>query len=323
MKSLRFMRIRIILVLLISITLAWVSWSVLEPQTSNGVFTVVLHEAPAAVVGMSVAVTLLAAVLGTLVGGGAGVEFAGLAVGVTLSTWAMMAGKMDDMLLTYSVADQRTSMFYRFIADAVIWLVIMLLGYNVPGLLRRIFQGPSPDRENQNEIKAETQKGKQTPSTTGKDLMANPMVNGLLGAAAICVVALALLKILVRSGKTQVGTGALLEVALPPSTAQIILAVFISFYIGVRLVLWVFDSPCWGLLLGLGLVAVISYFLAANNPLPQEVMDQAPHFVRSSVSYALMAPIHLIGIGTLAVVTSYWTVQLQKHDFNTEKAQPT
>ena len=244
-------------------------------------------------------------------------------LGAVLSVWAVMAGTMDDMLLAHNVADERTSMFYRFIADAVIWFMIVLLGYNVPGLLRRLFQGPSSDGEHLLKVNVGEAKGKRAPSRTGKDLLANPVVNGLLGAAGICVVALILLKILVRSGKTQVGAGALMEVALPPETGQIILAVFLSFYVGVRLVLWLFDSPCWGLLLGPGLVAVIGYFLAANNRLPQEVIDQAPHFVRSSVSYTLMAPVHLVGIGTLAVISSYWAVQLQKHKPDNDTAQAT
>ena len=323
MEGLRFLRSRIILVLLVSILLAWLSWPLLKPSPSNGVFTVVLHEAPAAAVATVVGVVLLAAVVGTLVGGAAGLEFGILAVGAVLSVWAVMAGTMDDMLLAHNVADERTSMFYRFIADAVIWFMIVLLGYNVPGLLRRLFQGPSSDGEHLLKVNVGEAKGKRAPSRTGKDLLANPVVNGLLGAAGICVVALILLKILVRSGKTQVGAGALMEVALPPETGQIILAVFLSFYVGVRLVLWLFDSPCWGLLLGPGLVAVIGYFLAANNRLPQEVIDQAPHFVRSSVSYTLMAPVHLVGIGTLAVISSYWAVQLQKHKPDNDTAQAT
>lgn len=291
-----FKKFKMTLVILVS----WFSFNaclgLVQPSGHEGVVSVVFHPQPLRVLGVSVVLAFAGAVFGILMDRRHYREFGLIAIASGFTAWAMKTGLMDQLLLRHPVSAERATLFYRLIADGIIWLAIGAAGYLGAVSLARFVKWTTPTVDSE----ASTPSRKQENSSS--------LLRKGLAVGFVFLISLFLLKLLVRSNPAaSVGLDSI-AASRGADIGQIVFALFTAFYLAAWSAGSFFSVSVRILLAGPPIVATVSYLLASRYIVSQSLLEQSLLFLNPAVIFAVILPIQFVAIGSLGVIVGYSSV---------------
>jgi hypothetical protein len=226
-----------------------------------------------------------------------------------LCAWAVMSGRMDQLLLDNPGVAARASLFHRLILDAIGWALIVLAGNQLISFLLKSTAKMADDP-----LYSELSSSKPNTTSQSKrkktknDFLANPYAKVVVSVCLASLIAILLVKMLAQSGKADYRLADFQQVTIRtvPATKQIIFAVLVAFAAGVFAAHQLFSISLGWFFLSPLLVAVIAYFFAGQSWALEPLAANTSPVLLSSVSFAAILPVQYVGVGSLAVIAGYW-----------------
>jgi len=295
------LKIRITLILAAGVVLFAIGgWPYIKPAYPGGALTIILHQQPGTVVLTLVILTGLATGLAIVIGWGYAGELGILAVPAGLAALGLMTGSMNELFVRWYDLSARSGLFYRMMADTVIWSAAIFLAYFLTmlaaGRAKKESSG-EPDRATSiGAAKARRRSKKEV------KILNSPVFRQVASVVLACLIALILLRLLGQSGRAWTNNREPVYTATVLRSGQVVFATFAAFWLATLAGHQLFNGSLVVFLLGPPIVAIMGYLMAAMQPLS----DVAPVFVPFSAASGTILPLQYIGFGSLAVIAGYW-----------------
>lgn len=287
--------------------------SLVPPGMLDGGMTFVFADQPGRLLAVTAGLVAVGTLLAMLVGRPYGRHIALLAGPAGLSTWAIMSGSMNRLLLHHGEVGDRARMFDYLVGDAALWSAMIVVGSVVTILAARTggqagLSGEQNDRREQKSKRTLVGGSRGKPSIMSGGGRAAAWLRDAFALVLSCVIAVVVLKVLLQSSLSRLvtGNGAVIEASLAPELGQVAFAVFTAFLLGTLGSHQLFGSRIGVFLAGPPIVAAIAYIAGAQEGVLTPLAGHSPYFVLSSMVWATVLPIQYIGFGSLAVIGGFW-----------------
>ncbi len=304
MENQLIIKLKIASIALVGLMMGYVTYPLIKPVIADDVISIVMHD-------RSVLIFIVGLILSVISGGIAGFiskmhgrNYALLAVPLFLICWAYHSGSIEGPVRLLESPEQKAGLFYKLLFDTILWSLMLASGYLIACIINK-HQPESGLKDNS--AKSNSDKGTKNSNST--------LINNGICVGLSAIIAVFIIRFLCQSNVGWIqGLQGMpeYEVKTVPAIAQgvssVFLAFFISSYVIKQFALKFFRGISVEYLLITPLVVgVILYAYGAFQVVPGEILNQSPGFVLSSHAFYYILPVHLISIGSIAVIAGYYS----------------
>lgn len=297
MDNIQLVKFKIVVLLVICLLFSYFGWTLVQPRVSEKPMIMVLHAQPFMAFSVAMIIVLAGGVIGQFFGSISRQSIGMFGVPAGLCLWAVMSGDVNHLLPGLPGTVQRAELFQQFALDALCWSLVLATGFGLVLLLSQRFRSTAKTEAKRTDIKTKEK----------TSMLEKPFVSSLAGLFVSCLIAFILLKILMQSEKTWTEGSLRFAVSRGPVKTQALFAIFAAFFLGTLVSKTLFKVSLSVLLAAPLLLSLCGYLYAAQNHLPQEILDRAPEMVLPSIRFGLVLPIQFLAFGSIAVIFGYWS----------------